>query len=74
MRNLLSYVGYESFTGKEIKDWITYHTENQTSKTKVAKTLVKYLNIKDDRLYRFIKETDRCSSRYGKYLIEEVLP
>lgn len=50
MRNILSLNG-QKISGKEIKDWITYHSTNSTSHTKVAKHMVKYLNIEDYAYY-----------------------
>lgn len=50
MRNVLSCV--TSVSGKEIKEWISYHSERQTSHTKEATRLKRYLNVKDTGMYR----------------------
>jgi hypothetical protein len=73
MKNILSYQLGTIFTGKEIKDWIIYHTQKETSShAKEAWELAKYLNIRDNKLYRFLKGTYRSSASYGKYLIRGV--
>lgn len=51
MKNILSYSLGTIFKGKEIKDWISYHTSNKTSKSKVARKLEKYSDIDDDDWY-----------------------
>ena len=51
MENILSYSSGTRFKGKEIKEWIKYHTENQTEYTKEAKKMIGYLNISDDVEY-----------------------
>ena len=50
MENILSFVN-KSVSGKEIKQWITYHTTHETEYSKIAYSMVKYLNISDDRAY-----------------------
>lgn len=63
MKNILSYKPGTKFKGKQIKDWIKYHTENQTSHSLVARNMVKYLNIKDDKDYTISKGTYQASAR-----------
>ena len=70
MKNILSYQDAK-FSGKEIKDWIKYHTENQTSHTHIAKDMRKYLNIDDNTMYKLVKGTYESSASYNKYLVEK---
>lgn len=56
VRNILSCTRGTLFTGKEIKEWIDYHTNNETSKTKIANSLSKYTNINDTDLYAVRKD------------------
>ena len=55
MRNILSFKPGTKIKGKEIKDWIRYHTENQTSHSSEAKKMTKYLNIDDDKYYKIYR-------------------
>ena len=68
-KNILSYQPNVIFTGKEIKSWIQYHTTHETSKSRMAKKMQGYMNIKDDGRYVLIRDQDRCSSRLGEYLV-----
>ena len=63
MRNLLSYSQYARFKGREIKEWIRFHTENQTEYTKEAKKMIDYLNISDDAEYRIVRGNYQASER-----------
>lgn len=72
MKNILSYKLGTIFSGKEIKEWIKYHTENQTSKTDVAKKMVKYLDIADDEKYFLYKGNYRSSASYNEYIVENL--
>lgn len=52
MRNILSYQ-YMPFLGKEIREWIEYHIENNTEYYKIAYSMRRYLKtIYNDRRYR----------------------
>ena len=59
MKNILS-CRHELFTGKEIKEWIVYHTEHNTSKSRLAKYMLKYMNIENDTLYEVLPGKERC--------------
>ena len=50
MKNILSYI--TPVSGKEIKEWILYHLERQTSHTRDALKLKRYLNVKDTGMYK----------------------
>lgn len=52
MKNILSY-NNGRFLGKEIKDWIDYHTKNQTEYTRIAQSMVRYIDtLNDARVYK----------------------
>lgn len=63
MKNILSYASGTKIKGKEIKEWIIFHTENQTEYTKEAKKMVDYLNIFDDAEYKIGKGIYQASER-----------
>ena len=63
MKNILSYTNNEKFTGKEIKDWINYHINHQTSLSREAAKMKKYLNIDDNSMYVLQKGTYQASER-----------
>lgn len=63
MRNILSFKPGTKIKGKEIKDWIRYHTENQTSHSVEAKKMTKYLNIDDDKFYVIRRGNYQASER-----------
>ena len=63
MKNILSYTPYTRFNGKEIKEWIIYHTKNQTEYTEEAKRMVNYLNISDNAEYYISKGNYQASER-----------
>ena len=63
MRNILSYSPYTRFKGKEIKEWIKFHTENQTEYTKEAKKMIDYFSISDDVEYYVRKGNYQSSER-----------
>ena len=62
MINILSYAPGTVFAGKEIKAWIRYHLEHETSHTREAKHMQRYLNISDHGKYiiRLSYETSGC--------------
>ena len=67
----LSYKLGTRFKGKEIKDWIKYNLENNTSHTKVANTMKEYLNtLEDETIYFLYKENYRSSENYNEYLVK----
>lgn len=49
MKNILSF--NSPLRGKEIKDWIRYHTETQTEYSRIAKKMQRFLNISDNDMY-----------------------
>lgn len=52
MRNILSLTHGEWLSGREIKDWISYQIENETSHMKEAEKMHSYLtSLQDDRFY-----------------------
>ena len=63
MKNILSYIPGTKFHGKEIKEWIKFHIENQTEYTKEARKMTNYLNISDDAEYVIYKGTYQSSKR-----------
>lgn len=64
MRNILSYQPLTRFKGKEIKDWIAFHTQNQTSLTKEASKMTRYLgSLADKRSYFIVKGDYEASER-----------
>ena len=67
MRNILSYSPYTRFKGKEIKEWIKFHTENQTEYTDDACKMIDYLNISDDVEYKICSGIYQASAR--KYCV-----
>ena len=50
MKNILSFK--QPLSGKEIKEWVSFHTANQTEYTQIAKYLIRFDNIADEELYR----------------------
>lgn len=63
MRNILSYSPCTRFKGKEIKEWIKFHTENKTEYTKEANKMIDYLNISDDVEYKIYKGIYQASEQ-----------
>lgn len=53
MVNILS-VTNKPVLGKEIKEWILFHQKNKTEYTKIAKRMVRFENISDEKLYRIV--------------------
>jgi hypothetical protein len=61
--NILSYVDRECY-GAEVKDWISYHLANNTSHTRVARKLSRYIpTLQDARKYRIHFNPQLRSSR-----------
>ena len=50
MKNILSFMN-RPISGAEIKQWITYHIEHETEYSKIARSMIRYLNISDNRAY-----------------------
>lgn len=50
MVNILSCNG-KAFPGKEIKAWIEYHALNQTEYSRIARSMMRYRNLVDDKYY-----------------------
>ena len=63
MKNILSYAPGTKFTGKEIKEWIRYNTENKTSHSVEARNMVKYFDIDDNGYYTVCRGTYQASWR-----------
>ena len=55
MKNILSYARGTKIKGKEIKEWVRFHIENQTEYTDIANNMIRYLNISDDAEYQISK-------------------
>ncbi len=68
MQNILSFK--RALLGKEIKEWVSFHTENDTEYTPIATHLKRYDNIADDRLYHIDmhpRDSDLWYSKERKY-------
>ena len=65
-KNIISYKCGTAFMGKEIKDWINYHIHHDTSHTRQARQLVRFLTINDNEQYVITKGT--CMGSLGEYL------
>lgn len=63
MKNILSYTPGTKIKGKEIKEWILYNINHQTSLSAEAKKMTKYLNIDDEKEYIISKGTYQESAR-----------
>ena len=50
MKNILSFIN-KSIPGNTIKEWIIFHAFNETEYTKIAKTMMRYMNLRDDCNY-----------------------
>lgn len=50
-RNILS-CSNRYLTGADIKDWILWHTKQETEYTHIARPMLRYMNLKDEALYR----------------------
>lgn len=48
--NILSYVN-RPICGAEIKKWIIEHTSRNTEYSRIAKSMLRYMNIRDDTFY-----------------------
>ena len=52
MKNILSY--QQPLPGKEIKDWIAFHTANETEYTAIAAQMQRFGNIADEEKYQVV--------------------
>ena len=52
MQNILSFK--QLLLGKEVKEWVAFHTANYTEYTPIAIQLKRFDNIADEGLYRII--------------------
>ena len=50
VKNILSYM--TPISGSEIKSWIVEHTTHQTEYSKIARTMLRYMNLADSAMYR----------------------
>ena len=66
MRNILSLYN-QSIDGKEINEWIKYHTDNHTEYTRIAKYFKKHYVIKNYGSYTICFNTPGA----GKYEINK---
>lgn len=66
IKNILSYNGIP-LLGKEIKEWIKFHTDNETSHTREAKYMLKFLNINDNLFYTVCKTEGTGSGEKHSY-------
>lgn len=63
MNNILSYMPCTRIKGIEIKEWIRFHTDNQTEYSKEANKMIKYLSIADDNYYFISRGNYQASER-----------
>ena len=52
MKNILSY--QQPLPGKEIKDWIAFHTANETEYSAIASQMQRFGNLADEAAYKVI--------------------
>lgn len=53
MKNILSYVR-KPLSGSEIKAWIVEHMKQQTEYTRIARSMMRYMNLQDETLYEIV--------------------
>ena len=63
MKNILSFAPRTKIKGKDIKEWVRYHTENETSHSAEARGMIKYLNIDDEKFYIIRRGNYQASER-----------
>lgn len=63
MENILSFSPGTRIKGSMIKEWILYHTTNETSLSKEARKMTQYLNIDDDSDYFVYRGKYQASER-----------
>ena len=71
MKNILSYPVGTTFSGSEIKKWITYHLTHETSHTKMAKQMEEYLSVKAEETYVFYKGGYESSASFNKPMFKK---
>jgi hypothetical protein len=72
MINILSY--QQPIKGKIIKEWIAFHTTNKTEYSRIAAKMLRYMNVKDDRLYRInLRPSTSACGEYKRYNPDIVL-
>lgn len=70
--NILSYGTRIPFQGRTIKEWIVWHiAHNCGQKTKMAKSMKKYLNIDDNSLYCLLKNNYHSAKNYKEYYVQK---
>ena len=57
MKNILSY--QQPLSGKEIKDWIAFHTANETEYSAIAAQMQRFGNIADEATYQVIMHPEK---------------
>lgn len=62
MQNILSF--QRPLLGKEIKEWVSFHTANETEYTPIATQMMRYDKLSDEETYRIIMHPRR--SWHGK--------
>ena len=73
VKNILSFQPNNVLSGIEIKNWIRYNIENNTSHSKVAKRMVGYLEtLEDDAKYTLYKEQYHSCASCGDYFVKRV--
>lgn len=63
MKNVLSYINRPLF-GVEIKSWIAENIKQNTEYSRIARSMLRYMNLRDDRLYIIV--TSPPGSASGK--------
>ena len=57
MKNVLSFYK-RAVSGKDINEWIEYHTNNQTGHSRIARYFKRHYHIVDSRQYVIISQYD----------------
>lgn len=63
MKNVLSYINRPLF-GAEIKSWIAENTKQNTEYSRIARSMLRYMNLRNDCLYLIV--TSPPGSASGK--------
>ena len=58
MKNILSFYK-RTVSGKDINEWINYHTNNQTEHSRIAKYFKRHYHIVDNRTYVILPQYDK---------------
>lgn len=64
MKNVLSYINRPLF-GAEIKSWIAENTKQNTAYSRIARSMLRYMNLRNDTAGKRVWkaqhwETNRC--------------